>query len=93
MRASRRHTQSPRRETGAAVLGLRRSLPFLLAFTAAVWNDTVAFGTGSFHIASYGMSGVLARFGVVGRHSADYPALVLMLLVRAPVTAYAALLQ
>ena len=91
VRASRRHAGAAA-ATGAAVLAAA-FLPFLLASPAAVWNDTVAFGTGSFHIASYGMSGVLARFGVVGRHSADYPALMLMLLVWAPVTAYAALLQ
>ena len=91
VRASRRHAGAAA-ATGAAVLAAA-FLPFLLASPTAVWNDTVAFGTGSFHIASYGMSGVLARFGVVGRHSADYPALMLMLLVWTPVTAYAALLQ
>jgi hypothetical protein len=39
------------------------------------------------------VAGVLARFGVLSRHSSNYPALALMLLVWAPVTAYAALLQ
>ena len=91
LRASKRSTLAAA-ATGAAVLGVAFA-PFLLASPTAVWNDTVAFGTGSFHIASYGMSGVLARFGVVGRQSADYPALLLMVLVWAPVTAYAALLQ
>jgi hypothetical protein len=78
--------------TGAAVLGVAFA-PFLIASPTDVWNDTVAFGTGSFHIASYGMSGVLARFGIVGKNAADYPALALMLVVWLPVTAYAALLQ
>ena len=91
LRASRRSAGAAA-ATGATVLAAA-FLPFLIASPTDVWNDTVAFGTGSFHIASYGMSGVLARFGVVGRGSADYPALMLMALVWAPVTAYAALLQ
>jgi hypothetical protein len=91
LRASSRVASSTA-ATGAAVRGAA-FLPFLAASPTAVWNDTVAFGTGSFHIASYGMSGILARFGIVGRNAADYPALALMVLVWLPVTAYAAALQ
>ena len=77
---------------GAAVLAVA-FLPFVLASPAAVWSDTVVYGTSSFHVVSYGVAGILARFGLLGRHSTDYPALALMLLVWAPVTAYAALAQ
>jgi len=91
IRASRRHAAAAA-AVGAAVLAAA-FLPFLLASPANVWNDTIVYGTRSFHIASYGLAGVLARFGLLGRHSTDYPALALMLLVWAPVTAYAALLQ
>ena len=68
-------------------------VPFLAASPTAVWRDTVAYGTGTFHVVSYGLSGVLVRMGVVGRHSTGYPFFGLVALVWLPITAYLTALQ
>ena len=79
VRASRRHTLAA---AGPRAPCLGRSVcRSWWPPQRTVWNDTVAYGTGSFHIASYGVwRGVLARL----RHARqsrrrDYPALGLML--------------
>jgi hypothetical protein len=64
-------------------------LPFLLASPVALWQDTIAYGTGTFHVVSYGLAGLLARLGVVHRNAADYPFFPLMLICWLPITAYA----
>ncbi len=68
-------------------------VPFLAASPMAVWRDTVGYGTGTFHVVSYGLSGVLVRMGVVGRHSTGYPFFGLVALVWLPITAYVTALQ
>jgi uncharacterized membrane protein len=68
-------------------------VPFLAASPMAVWRDTVGYGTGTFHVVSYGLSGVLVRMGVVGRHSTGYPFFGLVALVWLPITAYLTALQ
>jgi hypothetical protein len=64
-------------------------LPFLLASPSALWQDTVTYGTGTFHVVSYGVAGLLVRLGVVHTNAADYPFFPLMLACWLPVTAYA----
>jgi hypothetical protein len=73
---------------GSAVLAAG-FLPFVLASPSALWRDTVTYGTGTFHVVSYGLAGGLVRLGLVDRDAADYPVIPLMLLVWLPVTAYA----
>jgi len=68
-------------------------LPFLVASPSAVWRDTVAYGAATFHVVSYGLSGMLVRIGVVGRHSTGYPFFGLVALVWLPITAYLTSLQ
>ena len=68
-------------------------LPFLAASPADLWKDTVAYGTGTFHVVGYGLSGILVRMGVVGRHSTGYPFFALVALVWLPITAYVTRLQ
>ena len=68
-------------------------LPFLVASPSAVWRDTIAYGAGTFHVVSYGLSGMLVRMGVVGRHSTGYPFFGLVALVWLPITAYLTALQ
>ena len=68
-------------------------LPFLVASPPAVWRDTIAYGAGTFHVVSYGLSGMLVRMGVVGRHSTGYPFFGLVALVWLPITAYLTALQ
>ena len=67
-----------RRRYRRRLLGARVLL-FLVASPATVWNDTVAYGTGSFHIASYGVSARSPAFDTLRSRGADYPALGLML--------------
>jgi hypothetical protein len=62
-------------------------LPFLIADAGALWDDTVAYGTGTYRIIGYGLAGVLVGAGVVERDG-DYPFALMALLVWVPVTAW-----
>ncbi|MDX6533490.1 MAG: hypothetical protein QOF68_1234 [Gaiellales bacterium] len=73
---------------GSAVLAVV-FLPFLVASPGALWDDSIAYGTGTFHLVSYGLAGLLVRLGMVDRQSDDYPVLLLMLVCWLPITAYA----
>jgi hypothetical protein len=70
----------------AAVL-LAGFLPFLIADPGALWDDTVAYGTGTYRIIGYGLAGLLVGAGLAERDG-DYPFTLLALLVWAPVTAW-----
>jgi hypothetical protein len=73
--------------TGATVLTAAFA-PFLVASPSDVWRDTVVYGTSTYHVVSYGVSGVLAHFGILNRRSGRYPWFAVMALVWLPITAY-----
>ena len=62
-------------------------LPFLIADASALWDDTVAYGTGTYRIIGYGLAGLLVGAGLVERDG-DYPFALLALLVWVPATAW-----
>jgi hypothetical protein len=62
-------------------------LPFAIADASALWDDTVAYGTGTYRIIGYGLAGLLVGADVVERDG-DYPFAVLALLIWLPVTVW-----
>ena len=60
-------------------------VPFLLVDAQAVWDDTIAYGTGTYRIIGYGLAGLLVGAGVVERDG-DYPFALLAAFVWLPVT-------
>jgi hypothetical protein len=62
-------------------------LPFLIADAGALWDDTVAYGTGTYRIIGYGLAGLLVGAGLAERDG-DYPFTLLALVVWAPATAW-----
>jgi len=60
-------------------------LPFLIADARALWDDTIAYGTGTYRIIGYGLAGILVGAGVVERDG-DYPFALLALVVWVPAT-------
>ena len=75
---------------GAAFGGvlLAGALPFLIADPGALWDDTIAYGAGTYRIVGYGLSALLVRAGVIDDRFDPYPFALLALLVWAPVTAW-----
>ena len=64
------------------------ALPFLIAGPGALWDDTIAYGAGTYRIVGYGLSALLVRAGVIDDRFDPYPFALLALLVWAPVTAW-----
>lgn len=64
------------------------SLPFLVADPGALWRDTIAYGTGTYRIIGYGLSGLLVRSGVIDDRFGAYPFVPVALLVWLPVTVW-----
>ena len=62
-------------------------LPFLLADASGLWDDTVAYGTGTYRIIGYGLAGLLVGADVVERDG-DYPFVLLALVFWVPATAW-----
>jgi hypothetical protein len=62
-------------------------LPFAVADLGALWDDTVAYGTGTYRIIGYGLAGLLVGAGWVERDG-DYPFALLALLVWVPATVW-----
>ena len=62
-------------------------LPFAIADAGALWDDTVAYGTGTYRIIGYGLAGLLVGAGVIERDG-DYPFALLALLIWVPATAW-----
>ena len=60
--------------------------PFALADARALWDDTVAYGAGTYRIIGYGLSGLLLRAGILEDREGPYPFALLALLVWLPVT-------
>jgi uncharacterized membrane protein len=90
--------REPRLQTlvrsGAAALGVFALgvLPFAIADPGALWRDTVSYGTDTYRIIGYGLSGLLVKAGLVER-TGSYPFLLLALLVWLPVTVWLLLAQ
>lgn len=61
-------------------------LPFLIADPAALWRDTVAYGTGDYPIIGYGLAPLLVRAGILAGRDAAYPFALFALTVWLPVT-------
>jgi len=78
--------------TSAAFVGvtLAGALPFLIADAGALWDDTIAYGAGTYRIVGYGLSALLVRAGVIDDRFDPYPFALLALLVWAPLTAWLA---
>lgn len=62
-------------------------VPFLVADPGALWNDTIAYGAGTYRIIGYGLAGLLVEAGLAERDG-DYPFALLALLLWAPLTAW-----
>ena len=60
-------------------------LPFAIADLGALWDDTVAYGTGTYRIIGYGLAGLLVGAGAVERDG-YYPFALLALVVWVPTT-------
>lgn len=61
-------------------------VPFLVADPGGLWNDTIAYGAGTYRIIGYGLAGLLVEAGVAERDG-GYPFALLALAVWAPLTA------
>jgi hypothetical protein len=64
-------------------------LPFLVAGPGALYEDTIAYGTGTYRIIGYGLAALLERANVVHGRTGSYPFDVLALVVWLPATAWA----
>jgi hypothetical protein len=83
----------PRRafyRTGAAFTGvfLACVLPFLIADPGALWDDTVAYGAGTYRIIGYGLAAILLKAGVIDDRFGYYPFVPLALALWLPLTAW-----
>ena len=65
------------------------ALPFLVAGPSALWDDTIAYGTGTYRIIGYGLAALLERAGIVHGRTGSYPFDILALVVWLPATAWA----
>lgn len=63
-------------------------LPFLLADPGAFYDDTVKFGTGTYRIVGYGLSGLLVRAHIVADRDGAYPFVPIVLLTWLPLTVW-----
>jgi hypothetical protein len=62
-------------------------VPFLVADTAALLDDTIAYGASTYRIIGYGLAGLLVEAGLASREG-DYPFTLLALAVWAPLTGW-----
>ncbi|MGI8750558.1 MAG: glycosyltransferase 87 family protein [Thermoleophilaceae bacterium] len=69
----------------AAVLAVV-GLPFLIADPGAFWDDTVKFGTGTYKIVGYGLSGILVRAGLIADRDGSYPFALFAVVLWLPIT-------
>jgi hypothetical protein len=68
-------------------------VPFLIADPAALYEDTVEFGAGTYRIVGYGLAAMLVRIGVIEDREGSYPFALLALLLWAPLTGWLLLCQ
>jgi hypothetical protein len=83
----------PRRalyRTGAAFAGvfLASMLPFLVADPGALWDDTIAYGAGTYRIIGYGLAAILFNIGLIDGRFDYYPFVPLALVLWLPFTAW-----
>ena len=64
------------------------ALPFLVADPRALWDDTVAYGAGTYRIVGYGLASILVRAGAIEDRFDPYPFLPIVALVWLPLTAW-----
>jgi uncharacterized membrane protein len=86
-------TRVPRQtlyRAGAAFAGvfLATLLPFLIADPGALWDDTVAYGAGTYRIIGYGLAALLLNAGVIDDRFGYYPFVPLALVIWLPITAW-----
>ncbi len=63
-------------------------LPFLVASPGALWDDTVAYGAGTYRIIGYGLAALLLNAGVIDDRFGYYPFVPLALVLWLPLTAW-----
>jgi hypothetical protein len=83
----------PRRalyRAGAAFAGvvLATVLPFVIADPGALWDDTVAYGAGTYRIIGYGLAALLLNLGFIDDRLGYYPFVPLALVFWVPLTAW-----
>ena len=84
---------APRRvfyRAGAAFAGvfLACVLPFLIADPGALWDDTVAYGAGTYRIIGYGLAAILFNVGLIDGRFDYYPFVPLAFALWLPLTAW-----
>ncbi len=70
---------------GILLLGL---IPFVAADSGAFWEDTIAYGEGTYRIVGYGLSALLLRAGILDDRTGSYPFTVFAILLWLPLTAW-----
>jgi len=83
----------PRRvlfRAGAAFAGvvLATVLPFVIADPGALWDDTVAYGAGTYRIIGYGLAALMLNLGLIDDRLGYYPFVPLALVFWVPLTAW-----
>jgi hypothetical protein len=75
---------------GAAFAGvfIATVLPFLVADPGALWDDTVAYGAGTYRIIGYGLAALLLNLGLIDDRFGYYPFVPLALVLWVPLTAW-----
>jgi len=63
-------------------------LPFLIADPGALWDDTVAYGAGTYRIIGYGLAAILFNVGLIDGRFDYYPFVPLALVLWLPLTAW-----
>jgi hypothetical protein len=63
-------------------------LPFLVADPGALWDDTVAYGAGTYRIIGYGLAAILFNLGLIDGRFDYYPFVPLALALWLPLTAW-----
>jgi hypothetical protein len=63
-------------------------LPFLIADPAALYEDTVRYGAGTYRIVGYGLSAILVRIGIIDDREGAYPFALLALATWVPLTVW-----
>ena len=84
---------APRRvfyRAGAAFAGvfLACVVPFLVADPGALWDDTVAYGAGTYRIIGYGLAAILFNVGLIDGRFDYYPFVPLAFALWLPLTAW-----
>jgi len=64
------------------------ALPFAVADSGALWDDTIAYGAETYRIIGYGLAGLLLRAGILDDRFGSYPFLLLVVVLWMPLTAW-----